>query len=117
MLNYSAFTADEGIRVTLPEGSQDLTSWTMVWDIRTEDTGGWHGLLALNTANDDDGEFFIHGNRGLGINGQYEGAVPADQWTRLTLSVEDLGTAPRACRNTSTAIWSECRPCRPPAIP
>lgn len=91
VLAYQAFAQDEGIRITLPEDSTDLTSFTMVWDIMTTQTGGYQALLQLGAENTSDADLFIKGNAGVGINSSYTGTVGADTWARITLTVQDNG--------------------------
>lgn len=91
VLNYSAFEAGEGLHIAPPAGTPDLTDFTMVWDIRTDATGGFQSLLQLDAGNTSDGDFFINGSGGIGISGVYSGAVPAESWTRIALSVKDNG--------------------------
>jgi len=91
VLHYSAFSPEEGMQVVTPAGTADLTSFTMVWDIRTADTGGYQALLQLDAGNSSDAEFFINAGRGIGISGNYTGTVPADTWARIALTVKDNG--------------------------
>lgn len=91
VLNYSAFGADEGIQIDLPEGSADLTSFTMVWDMNTSNTGGYQALLQLGADNSSDAELFIKGADGIGISGNYTGDIPFDTWMRVAITVEDQG--------------------------
>ncbi len=91
VLNYQAFTQDEGIRISMAEGSANLTSYSMVWDVMPGQTSGFQSLLQLGVENTSDAEFFIKGNGGIGINGNYTGTVAADQWARITLTVQDNG--------------------------
>ncbi|MFT3688406.1 hypothetical protein [Paenirhodobacter sp.] len=91
VLNYQAFARDEGIRIDLPEGQATLTSFTMVWDVMTAPTGGFQALLQLGAENNSDADLFIRGNGGIGINGDYTGTVPADDWVRIALTVQDNG--------------------------
>lgn len=91
VLNYAAFASDEGLHIDLAEGAGDLTSFTMVWDINTSDTGGYQALLQLGADNTSDGDIFINGSGGIGISGNYTGTVPANDWARIAISVYDNG--------------------------
>lgn len=91
VLNYSAFDSDEGLHIATPAGSGDLTSFTMVWDINSADTGSYQALLQLDAGNSSDADLFINGGRGIGISSTYTGTVPADDWARIAITVEDLG--------------------------
>ena len=91
VLNYSAFDADEGLLVTLPEGASDLTSFTMVWDLQLSQLGGFQALLQLGVENTSDTDFCIRGDGGIGISGNYAGSVTPGVWTRIALSLSDNG--------------------------
>lgn len=91
VLAYSAFAKSEGILVDLPAGSDDLASYTLVWDLLVDKIGGYQSLLQIDPANASDGDFFINGSGGIGINSDYRGSVPAGEWARIVLTVEDLG--------------------------
>ncbi len=92
VLDYAAYNPAEGILVSLPGGQGDLSTYTAVWDIRVDDVPfGWHALLQTDSSNSGDGELFIRGDRGLGINGDYDGTVPTDTWSRIVITVADQG--------------------------
>lgn len=91
VLHYSAFAADEGLHVNLPEGSANLTSYTLVWDLMIDKMGSYQSLLQIDPANNSDADFFINGSGGIGINANYRGSVPAGEWARVVLTVEDQG--------------------------
>ncbi len=91
VLSYQGYAQDEGIRISLPEGSGDLTSFTLMWDILPEAIGGYQALLQTGADNSSDADFFISGAGGIGINSTYNGAVPAGSWSRIVLSVADNG--------------------------
>lgn len=91
VLSYQGYAQDEGIRISLPEGSGDLTSFTLMWDILPEAIGGYQALLQTGADNSSDADFFISGAGGIGINSSYSGAVPAGSWSRIVLSVADNG--------------------------
>lgn len=91
VLHHSAFAANEGLKIDLPEGAANLTSFTMVWDLQTGTGGGYQSLLQLDATNASDGELFIRGDGALGISGSYTGAVPAEVWTRIAVTVADQG--------------------------
>lgn len=91
VLHYSAFETGEGLHVNLPEDSANLTSYTLVWDLMLDKIGGYQSLLQIDPANNSDADFFISSSGGIGINGNYRGAVPVGEWARVVLTVEELG--------------------------
>ncbi|MCO8146093.1 hypothetical protein NHN26_12770 [Rhodovulum tesquicola] len=93
VLSFSAFARDEGLRLALPEGLADIASYTMVWDVRVGDMqSGWFAFLQTDVTQSGDGEFFARGSdRGIGIGGDYDGALPFEEWARVAITVEDLG--------------------------
>jgi Ca2+-binding RTX toxin-like protein len=90
VLDYAAYGRGEGLLVELP-ASEDLTSYTAVWDIRVDGLPGFQGLLQTDVANSGDGELFIRDDGGIGIGGNYDGAVTPGEWARIAITVEDQG--------------------------
>lgn len=110
VLNYQAFAQDEGIRIDLPEGHANLTSFTMVWDVMTNETAGFQSLLQLGVENTTDADFAIRGNGGIGINSTYTGSVPAHEWARIALTVQDNGDgASMLSKYIDGALYGQCR--------
>ncbi len=91
VLDYAAYTPDEGILVELPASAGDLSSYTAVWDIRFDQIPGFQSLLQTDVGQSGDGELFIRGDGGIGINGDYDGTVLAETWHRIAITVEDQG--------------------------
>ncbi|UOM33526.1 LamG-like jellyroll fold domain-containing protein [Acuticoccus sp. I52.16.1] len=92
VLAFSAYTAREGISVTMPDISQKVTSFTAVWDVRLDAvTDGRVSLLQTAFANVGDGDLFVDSDMGLGLDGEYSGTVPVAEWSRIAITVEDQG--------------------------
>ncbi len=91
VLDYAAYTPEEGVRVELPSFGPDLTSYTAVWDLRLDALPGFQALLQTDPGQEGDGELFVRADGGIGINGDYDGAVLTDTWRRIAITVEDLG--------------------------
>ncbi|MFN3613826.1 MAG: metallophosphoesterase, partial [Rubrimonas sp.] len=94
VLKHPAYDRAEGLVVVPPAAAGAVASYTMVWDVRVGAlSSGWYALLQTDPANANDGDFFIRasGGRGIGIGGNYTGSVPVDEWTRIALTVQDLG--------------------------
>ena len=91
VLEYAAYEPAEGVLVNLPIFGADLSSYTAVWDMRIDQLSGFQSLLQTDPSNSADGELFIRSDGGLGINGNYDGTVIADQWSRIAITVDDQG--------------------------
>lgn len=92
VLDYGAFTSAEGVLVTLPSFQNDLSTYTAVWDMQIDGLAvPFQSLLQTNIGNTDDGELFIRSDGGVGINGNYDGAVTPEVWARIAITVEDQG--------------------------
>ena len=96
VLSFTNTGAAGGFEVD-PRADADMTSFTLIWDVilPTAQKSGFGALFQSDLTNGDDADFFIRalggGNFGIGINAQYEGQMKAGQWTRIALSVTDLG--------------------------
>lgn len=96
---FPACTSQQGYELTTgfaPNGafqdSLQLTSnYTLIYDIYfpAESGGKWRSLFQTNTANADDGDFFLQDSASgaLGINSNYRGTVTTGAWHRLAISV------------------------------
>ncbi|WP_168184083.1 LamG-like jellyroll fold domain-containing protein [Pseudoruegeria sp. SK021] len=91
VLKFAAFDDEEGIHLDLPIGSEDLTNFTMVWDINTAADGGYQALLQIGADNSSDADLFIKGSSGIGISSTYSGTVPSNEWARIAITVSDQG--------------------------
>jgi len=72
-----------------PNGGGGLVNdYTVIMDVMFPSRpNGWAALLQNSVANNNDGEWFINPNGGLGISGNYGGDVPDGAWNRLALVV------------------------------
>lgn len=91
VLDYAAYGPDEGITVSVPPIAGDLSSYTAIFDINVDTLDGFQALLQTDITQASDGELFIDGMGGLGINGDYDGAVVAGEWARIAITVDDQG--------------------------
>jgi hypothetical protein len=66
--------------------------YTVIMDIMfpASSSGVWRALFQTDTFNsdNDDAEFYLDGSNGVGINGVYNGNVPADTWVRMAIAVD-----------------------------
>jgi len=53
---------------------------------------GWHSFYNTNEANANDGDAFINPSGGMGISGNYTGAIAANTWARVFITVDLVGT-------------------------
>ncbi|WP_108261559.1 LamG-like jellyroll fold domain-containing protein [Mangrovicoccus ximenensis] len=93
VLQFDAADAAGG-HVVDPGLAAAATSFTLVYDLLIPaGQSGYGGLAQFGTQNGDDAELFLNGDGsfGIGISGQYDGAVAADAWVRLAFAVEDRG--------------------------
>ncbi len=93
----AGFTQGTFFRMThgLPAngGGNRVNQYTLILDVMFPDTSasGWAALWQTNTANTDDGEWFIrHPDMGIGISGNYGGYVPDNVWHRLALVIDNV---------------------------
>ena len=91
VLAYADYAPDEGVLLRLPGVVGDLSSYTAVWDVNVAALAGFQALLQTDVAQGGDGELFIRGDGGLGINGDYDGAVAPGAWARIAVTVQDRG--------------------------
>lgn len=79
-------------------GGVNANQWSLIMDVLfpVASSGNWRALLQTDVTNptDDDAEFYVNDSNGFGINGQYQGQVPANTWVRLALSADLSGAVP-----------------------
>jgi hypothetical protein len=71
-------------------GGAFVNLYTIIYDIFYPPTSDhkWRSLLQTSTNNANDGDFFINdSSNGIGISGNYQGSVSANQWHRIALVV------------------------------
>ncbi|WP_425396776.1 glycerophosphodiester phosphodiesterase family protein [Aeoliella sp.] len=93
VMQFPATTPSEGYRI---EANAGLTeAYTMIWDYYSPSSsdGQWRALLQTNTSNSNDGDFFIRNQSsgGIGISGNYSGAVIPDAWNRIAMTRQANG--------------------------
>ncbi len=72
-------------------GGSLLNQYTLIFDVMfPSHVDPWAVLYQTNPANNDDGEWFINGSRGLGISGVYGGTVADGTWNRLAVVVDGV---------------------------
>jgi hypothetical protein len=68
--------------------------WSIVMDVKFPVLSGFTSLWNTDAPGDEDGEYFIRDDSGagtsgsIGISGQYNGVVNADQWTRIAVTID-----------------------------
>ncbi|WP_417676847.1 LamG-like jellyroll fold domain-containing protein [Pseudodonghicola sp.] len=90
-----ALAPNEGILVQ-PEGSAGALEYTLIYDLYVASgQGSYAALLQTDLGNSSDADVALRnagdGTAGLGISGNYQGAIQYDAWNRIafSFSVED----------------------------
>lgn len=103
VLSFDKLTADQSV-VLRPHSGASVTSWVLGMDvyIPADSASGFTGLVQTGSG---DADLFLRdngdGTAGLGISGDYPGAIAYDGWNRLVISVtvEDGNTVMRKFAN------------------
>jgi hypothetical protein len=94
VMAFPAATPSQGYTVA-HNGSPLVNQYTMIWDVLYPESSDimWRPLLQTSEANNNDGDFFVgdtpHG--GVGISGQYHGAIAPGEWNRIALTRDATG--------------------------
>ncbi len=97
VMSFPACAADQGYQIThgfaangpFGETLGAVSNYTVVMDVLFPSGSAdvWRGLVQTDTANASDAEFFVNPGNGIGINGNYRGAVRPDTWHRIVWAV------------------------------
>ncbi|SEA50490.1 LamG-like jellyroll fold domain-containing protein [Rubrimonas cliftonensis] len=95
VLRFEATDATGGYLLK-PALAGDATSFSLVYDLAIDaGSPGYGGLFQTAVANDNDGDLFLRqlvgGEYGVGISGQYEGAIEGGAWARIAFTFADNG--------------------------
>lgn len=72
-------------------GGSLLNQYTLIFDVMFRSRpNNWAVLYQTSTANNNDGEWFVNPNQGLGISGNYAGTVSDGTWNRLAVVVDNV---------------------------
>jgi hypothetical protein len=100
VLSFPAFDATQALDMpnqATPDDFGAVTStniWSIVMDVKFPVLSGFTSLWNTDAPGDEDGEYFIRDDSGagtsgsIGISGQYNGVVNADQWTRIAVTID-----------------------------
>jgi len=75
-------------------GGAYVNRYTVVMDVMFPDrspSNGWAALWQTNLGNSNDGDWFVNPSGGIGISGNYGGAILDGEWHRLALVVDLVG--------------------------
>ncbi|HYG36100.1 MAG TPA: LamG-like jellyroll fold domain-containing protein, partial [Clostridia bacterium] len=74
-------------------GGAYVNQYTLIYDIYYPAASDrkWRALLQTSTTDGNDGDFFVGNGNGIGISGNYQGQVTADEWHRIALAVDLTG--------------------------
>ena len=97
VVNVAAMSPDQAILVK-PQGQGTVSAFTLVYDLYVPlaSAGGYTSLFQSDTGNRSDGDIFLSRSgdtAGIGIGGNYQGAIPFDSWNRIALTFSDEGGA------------------------
>ncbi len=81
-----------------PNNGVYVNAFTIIFDLyipaESFANDSWLGLYNSNATNSNDGDLFVRlGDGGVGISGQYDGAVLPDTWHRIAFAFEVAGGA------------------------
>jgi hypothetical protein len=69
--------------------TSDVNQYTLIMDVLYPSTStGYRALFQTSAANSNDGDWFVNGSNGIGINTVYNGNLTADTWHRIALVVD-----------------------------
>lgn len=72
-------------------GGSLLNQYTLIFDVMFPNRpNNWAVLYQTSPANNNDGEWFVNQNQGLGISGNYRGTVLDGTWNRLAVVVDNV---------------------------
>ncbi|QEG34244.1 metallophosphoesterase [Bythopirellula goksoeyrii] len=95
VMAFPATTPGQGYTVT-HGGSPLVEEYTMIWDILYPESSDiqWRPLLQTSVSNGNDGDLFVRNVPwgGIGISGQYHGAIRPDEWNRVAITRDSSGT-------------------------
>lgn len=108
VMSFPATTFEQGFSVThgfAPNGAYGETlgltsNYSIVMDVLFPASSNhtWRGLIQNDHLNTSDGELFVSPNNGIGINGNYLGAIQPDTWHRIVWSVRAVPGEGQASR-------------------
>ncbi len=94
VMAFPAATPSQGYTVT-HGGSPLVEEYTMIWDILYPELSDiqWRSLMQTSVSNGNDGDFFVRNVPwgGVGISGQYHGALRPDEWNRVAVTRDSTG--------------------------
>lgn len=94
VMAFPAATPSQGYTVA-HNGSPLVNEYTMIWDVLYPEASDiqWRPLLQTSEANNNDGDFFVNAvpYGGVGISGQYHGAIVPGEWNRIAVTRDAAG--------------------------
>jgi hypothetical protein len=94
VMQFPAFTPSQGLAFdpasAASGGGNMVNQYTMIWDLLVPNVAasGYTCLYQADGTNGSDGELFINGSGGIGVHGNYTGAVTSNQWHRIAVVVD-----------------------------
>lgn len=71
-------------------GGTNVNQYTLIMDLMfpSASHNKWRGLFQTNPENANDGDLFVNTGNGIGISGQYQGAIVPDTWHRVAFAFD-----------------------------
>lgn len=97
VLSFPALTSSQALQMPNQAGANgggSLTNaWSIVMDVNFPVLTGFASFWQTDqTISANDGDFFVRGNNdGIGIGGNYHGAIAQDTWNRVAVAVQPSG--------------------------
>ena len=93
---FSAYNGSQGIEMypgaDANGGGVFVNQYTIIMDFfrPTTSDGSWQALYNTSPDNANDAELYIDTTNGIGIDGDFEGVVTANQWHRIAWAVDTV---------------------------
>ncbi len=68
-------------------GGAAVNEYTLIFDVYFP-VLDWSSFYQISACNEDDGDFFLRYDGGIGISGDYQGAIQPNTWHRVVLAVD-----------------------------
>lgn len=95
VMAFPAANSSQGYSVAHNTGTL-VDEYTMIWDVLYPETSdvAWRALMQTFDGNSNDADFFVRDVPwgGVGINGQYHGAIRPGEWNRIAVTRDAGGT-------------------------
>ncbi len=92
VLSFPAFYETQALQMPNSAAVVPTDEWTIVMDVSFPTITGFTSLWQTDqNIGDSDGDFFIGGDGGIGIDGDYDGTVAPNTWKRIAVVGQHVG--------------------------